>query len=42
MHLIIPRALLEWIDANRGELSRQSFMIKTLFKMKEAAEIGKN
>lgn len=38
-NLIVPRELLRWIDENRGELSRQSFMIKCLFKLKEVSEL---
>lgn len=41
MHLIVPRELLEWIDANRGTLSRQSYMLRCLFKLKEVAEMTK-
>lgn len=41
MSLIIPRPLLDWIDENRGELSRQSFILKCIFKIKEIQEISK-
>lgn len=41
MSLILPRPLLEWIDENRGELSRQSFIIKSMFKLKEIADMHK-
>jgi len=41
MSLILPRTLLDWIDQNRGEMSRQSYIIKTLFKLKEIAEMTK-
>jgi hypothetical protein len=41
MQIIIPRNLLEWIDANRGEMSRQLFMIKHLYKIKEIQEMTK-
>lgn len=37
--IIIPSELLKWIDANRGTLSRQSFIIKNLFKIKEIKEM---
>lgn len=37
--LMIPRDLLRWIDENRGNLSRQSYMIKCLFKLKEISEM---
>lgn len=39
MHLIIPRELLEWIDERRGKLSRQTFMLKCLFKLKEIQDM---
>lgn len=41
MSLIIPRSLLDWIDTNRGELSRQSFIIKCMFKLKEVQDLTK-
>lgn len=41
MNLILPRSLLEWVDQNRGEMSRQSYIIKTLFKIKEISEMSK-
>lgn len=41
MSLIIPRPLLEWIDSNRGDLSRQSFIIKCMFKLKEINDMHK-
>jgi hypothetical protein len=41
MSLILPRTLLEWIDENRGEMSRQSFIIKSMFKLKEIADMHK-
>ena len=28
MQIQIPKRMLEWIDNNRGELSRQTFIIK--------------
>lgn len=37
--LTIPFELLKWIDENRGALSRQSFIIKNLFKIKEIKEM---
>lgn len=39
MNLIIPRELLEWIDDRRGKLSRQTFMLKCLFKLKEIQDM---
>ena len=30
MFILLPKELLVWIDSNRGELSRQSFMIQQL------------
>lgn len=39
--LYIPRDLREWIDANRGEMSRQAFIIKFMFKIKEMDEMKK-
>jgi len=39
--LYIPRDLREWIDANRGEMSRQAFIIKFMFKLKEMDEMKK-
>lgn len=41
MELIIPRELLNWIDENRGKLSRQSFVIKCMFKLKEVQDMTK-
>lgn len=41
MSLIIPRELLNWIDENRGEMSRQSFIIRCLFKIKEFSQMSK-
>lgn len=41
MSLLIPKDLLQWIDENRGELSRQSFIIKCMFKLKEVSDVGK-
>lgn len=38
-NLIMPRDLLRWIDENRGSLSRQSYIIKCLFKLKEVSEM---
>lgn len=34
-NLILPRYLLKWIDDNRGGLSRQSFIINCIIKVKE-------
>lgn len=39
MELYIPRDLREWIDANRGGMSRQAFIIKFMFKFKEMDEM---
>lgn len=33
--LFIPSDLLKWIDENRGDLSRQAFIIKCIGKVKE-------
>lgn len=41
MKFIIPRDLLNWIDESRGELSRQSFIIRCLFKFKEMSQMAK-
>lgn len=41
MNLIIPRPLLLWIDENRGEMSRQSFILKCMFKLKEIQDMNK-
>lgn len=41
MNLILPRHLLEWIDSNRGEKSRQSYIIQCLFKLKEVSDMSK-
>ena len=41
VELYIPRDLREWIDANRGEMSRQAFIIKFMFKVKEMDEMKK-
>ena len=38
-NLIVPRDLLRWIDENRGSLSRQSYIIECLFKLKEVSEM---
>lgn len=39
--LIIPRDLLMWIDENRGEMSRQSFILKCVSKVKEVMKMSK-
>lgn len=41
MELYIPRDLREWIDANRGEMSRQAFILKFMFKCKEMDDMKK-
>jgi len=41
MELIIPRELLNWIDEHRGKLSRQTFVLKCLFKLKEIQDMTK-
>lgn len=41
MDLYIPRDLRDWIDAHRGEMSRQAFIIKYMFKVKEMDEMKK-
>lgn len=41
MQIILPKHLLEWVDNNRGERSRASYIIQCLFKLKEMSEIGK-
>ena len=30
MNIIFPRWMLDWIDANRGCLSRQSFVVNVI------------
>lgn len=41
MDLYIPRDLRDWIDTNRGEMSRQAFIIKFMFKLKEMDDMKK-
>lgn len=41
MQLILPRNLLNWIDENRGEMSRQLFIIKCMYKLKEVQDMTK-
>jgi len=40
MEIKIPAELLAWIDANRGERSRQAFMVKCLAKLKEISDFS--
>lgn len=35
MKLLLPREILMWVDENRGDLSRQAFIVKCIIKMKE-------
>lgn len=42
MNLILPKHLLDWVDKNRGERSRASYIVQCLFKIKEMSELGKN
>jgi len=35
MRIVIPRHLLLWIDENRGDRSREAFVVKALFTLKE-------
>lgn len=38
MKLLLPKFVLEWIDKNRGELSRQSFIVNHLKKLAEGCK----
>jgi hypothetical protein len=31
-YITFPRAMLEWLDRNRGPLSRQSFIVHLVFE----------
>lgn len=35
MRLVVPRHLLTWIDENRGSRSREAFVVKMLFTIKD-------
>ena len=39
MNLYIPKDLLDWLDQNRGALSRQAFIIQCAYKIMEIAKI---
>lgn len=41
MELIIPREMLNWIDSQRGKLSRQSYILRCMFKLKEMQDMTK-
>lgn len=35
MRIVVPRHLLVWIDEQRGDRSREAFVVKALFTLKE-------
>lgn len=35
MKMALPREILEWVDDNRCDISRQAFIISILFKLKQ-------
>lgn len=35
MNLLLPREMLDWVDKNRGSLSRQAFIVRCIFKLME-------
>jgi len=39
MDLLVPKAILEWLDAKRGTMSRQAYIINCLRKLKEIEEM---
>lgn len=39
MDLKLPFRVLEWVDANRGRMSRQAFIVQCLVKLMEIHEI---
>jgi len=39
MNLKLPFKVLGWVDANRGPMSRQSFIVQCLVKLVEIDEI---
>lgn len=40
MDIRLPEELIKWLDSQRGEYSRQVFIIKCLFKLKEVSDFG--
>lgn len=41
MELRIPEELLKWIDSQRGASSRQAFIVRCMFKVKEVSDVVK-
>ena len=39
--LSVPKHILDWIDENRGNLSRQAFIIRCISKFKEVSDIAR-
>jgi len=39
MTLFLPRRLLDWIDTNRGAMSRQNFIVHCMMKLVELDEL---
>lgn len=39
MNLLVPRDILNWIDENRGPMSRQAFIIRCVGKLMELDQI---
>jgi hypothetical protein len=39
MTLLVPRAIIEWLDTRRGTMSRQAYIINCLRKLKEIEEM---
>lgn len=35
MRIVLPRHLLAWVDEQRGDRSREAFVVKALFTLKE-------
>lgn len=35
MRIVLPRHLLTWVDEQRGDRSREAFVVKALFTLKE-------
>lgn len=38
MELRLPRYVLQWVDSNKGRLSREQFIVNSLIKLLEVQE----
>lgn len=39
MNFLVPKDMLAWLDANRGPLSRQAFIVRCVYKIMEIDQI---